>query len=462
MKRIISAVVVLSGLAAPTWAGYEGLAAYQQGDYATAVREWRPLAEKGDAGAQNNLGVMYRDGRGVPQDYVQAHMWFNLAASRAKNGEFLVGAVKNRDTVAGYMTPTQVAEAQRLARAWRPKKHVAATSSRPDAGGAPRKPVAASTPPAPDPARARQRIASVQRGLASLGYNPGPADGVMGRKTRAAISAFQAKAGLPVTGEVSARLEAAVRAAKRIVASARPTPREPVKKRSTGSGFVVSAAGHILTNHHVVKGCRSTLASTAGMAAPAGMLVQPKPDAPAPREEREIFKARGLSVIGVDTANDLALLKSAKSISTIVKFRGGRGVRTGEDIVVAGFPLHGLLTSDINITKGIVSALAGPGDDRRIFQITAPVQPGNSGGPVLDASGHVVCVVVARLDALKMARLTGRLPQNVNFAISEGAARAFLDAHDVPYKTARSDRPMRTVDIAAKAKGYTVLIECWK
>ena len=65
----------------------------------------------------------------------------------------------------------------------------------------------------------------------------------------------------------------------------------------------------------------------------------------------------------------------------------------------------------------------------------------------------------AMIDALKMVRLTGRLPQNVNFAISEGAARAFLDAHGVPYKTARS---ISTVDTAAKAKGYTVLIECWK
>ena len=167
-------------------------------------------------------------------------------------------------------------------------------------------------------------------------------------------------------------------------------------------------------------------------------------------------------MIGIDARNDLALLKSAKALPTVAAFRGGRGVRTGEDIVVAGFPLHGLLTSDINVTKGIVSALAGPGDDRRKFQITAPVQPGNSGGPVLDASGHVVGVVVARLDALKMARRTGRLPQNVNFAISEGAARAFLDAHDVPYKTARSNTTMPTTDIAAKAKGYTVLIECWK
>ncbi len=97
-----------------------------------------------------------------------------------------------------------------------------------------------------------------------------------------------------------------------------------------------------------------------------------------------------------------------------------------------------------------------------MIQITAPVQPGNSGGPTLDTSGNVVGVVMGRLDALKTARLTGGLPQNVNFAISEGAVRAFLDAHDVPYETARSNRPIPTVDIAAKAKGYTVLIECRK
>ena len=70
------------GLTAPAWAGFdEGLAAYRRGDYATALREWRPLAEQGDADAQYNLGVMYEHGQGVPQDYAHAHMWYNLAAS---------------------------------------------------------------------------------------------------------------------------------------------------------------------------------------------------------------------------------------------------------------------------------------------------------------------------------------------------------------------------------------------
>ncbi len=97
-----------------------------------------------------------------------------------------------------------------------------------------------------------------------------------------------------------------------------------------------------------------------------------------------------------------------------------------------------------------------------MIQISAPVQPGNSGGPVLDGSGNVIGVVVARLDALKLVQRTGRLPQNVNFAASGTTARAFLDAHDVPYKTARSNKKLPTVDIAAEAKAYTVLVECWK
>ena len=189
----------------------------------------------------------------------------------------------------------------------------------------------------------------------------------------------------------------------------------------------------------------------------AGISVQPMPDTLAIREA-----ARGLKVLNVDAQNDLALLKSARAYTSVVAFRDGRGVRTGEDIVVAGFPLHGLLTSEINVTTGTISALAGPGDDRRIIQITAPVQQGNSGGPVLDTSGNVVGVVRSKLNAIKFARATGVLPENINFAVSAGTARAFLDSHDVPYATARSDNPVPTANIAAKAKGYTVLVECWK
>ena len=117
MKRIAHAVALLVSLTAPAWAGCdEGVAAYDRGDYATDFREFKPLAEQGIAMARNSLGVVYANGVIVPQDHVQAHPWLNLAAAQ---GSDLVR--KNRELAARKMTPTQIAEAQRLAREWYPK-----------------------------------------------------------------------------------------------------------------------------------------------------------------------------------------------------------------------------------------------------------------------------------------------------------------------------------------------------
>ncbi len=155
MKRILATLLLLT-LAAPAWGQdfEKGRDAYKRGDYATALREWRPLAnqsnasaqfslgnmyawgqgvpqdyteavkwyrkaaEQGVAKAQNNLGFMYDNGQGIPQDYVQAHMWYNLAAPRLPPGEDRDQAVKNRHIVAKRMTPAQISEAQKLAREW--------------------------------------------------------------------------------------------------------------------------------------------------------------------------------------------------------------------------------------------------------------------------------------------------------------------------------------------------------
>ena len=98
-----------------------GIAAYDRGDYATAFREMKRRAEQGDADSQNNLGVLYHHGQGVPQDYVQAHMWFNLSAAGLPPGKDLDRAAENRDFVAELMTSAQIAEAQRRAGKWRPR-----------------------------------------------------------------------------------------------------------------------------------------------------------------------------------------------------------------------------------------------------------------------------------------------------------------------------------------------------
>jgi TPR repeat protein len=97
---------------------------FEDATAAEMAKSYRRAAEQGVAEAQHNLGHMYRVGFGVPQDYVQAHMWFNLAASRfpaSEKKKNRAWAVKNRDNVASMMTPVQIAEAQRLARGWKPK-----------------------------------------------------------------------------------------------------------------------------------------------------------------------------------------------------------------------------------------------------------------------------------------------------------------------------------------------------
>ena len=96
--------------------GYDGIDAAQRGDYKTALHEWRPLAEQGDAGGQYNMGVLYYYGEGVSQDYILAHMWFSLAVLNGNER-----GIKGIDIVAKEMTPEQIAEAQKLARDWMAK-----------------------------------------------------------------------------------------------------------------------------------------------------------------------------------------------------------------------------------------------------------------------------------------------------------------------------------------------------
>ena len=163
MRPLIAALLLLLalpvraeitlGLTAPAWAGWEeGKAAYVRGDYATALREWRPLAEKGDATAQYNLGIMYEKGWGVPQDLAQAIQWYREAA-KSGNIRFIlhlatmyslgkgvptdfvraymfysIGAEmgdsdgeRSRDLHAKAMTSTQITKAKTLAREWRTK-----------------------------------------------------------------------------------------------------------------------------------------------------------------------------------------------------------------------------------------------------------------------------------------------------------------------------------------------------
>jgi S1-C subfamily serine protease len=219
-------------------------------------------------------------------------------------------------------------------------------------------------------------------------------------------------------------------------ADASPAGKPAQFVRQTGTGFVISSSGHIVTNNHVIDGCVGDI---------HGSLTG----------ESDVV----LRVVATDELNDLALVKAAKSFNEVARIRAA-AIHSGDTVIAIGYPFYGLLTSDFTVTTGIVSSLSGLLNDTRYLQISAAVQSGNSGGPLLDTSGNVVGVVAAKLNALKVARATGDLPENINFAIKTGVLRDFLDNSAVSCQTADSVQERKTADIAAKARGYTMLISC--
>jgi S1-C subfamily serine protease len=120
------------------------------------------------------------------------------------------------------------------------------------------------------------------------------------------------------------------------------------------------------------------------------------------------------------------------------------------------------LASQPIVSTGTISALSGIGDDRRNIQISAPVQPGNSGGPLLGSDGAVVGIVSGKLDAIKVASAINDIPQNVNFAVSVGTLQSFLNANGVAYSLGGGPVKKTNATLAAEASRYTILLECLK
>jgi serine protease Do len=153
----------------------------------------------------------------------------------------------------------------------------------------------------------------------------------------------------------------------------------------TGTGFAVTFDGIVITNHHVISECDSSIRA---------------------RIEGSPGYYYVATVAARDPARDLAALKLQRRVGGVTEgpirsfpraiFRKGPAVQQGEKAITYGFPLPDLLATSGNLTLGYVSALSGLGDDRNYIQITTPIQQGNSGGPLYDGSGHVIGVVVAK------------------------------------------------------------------
>lgn len=216
----------------------------------------------------------------------------------------------------------------------------------------------------------------------------------------------------------------------------RQTPAEPpgpgAHEKSSGTGFVVSKAGYIVTNNHVVAGCAALK-----------------------------FGDADAQLIGRDEKRDLAVLRVAGSFDASIPMRSDSQVQLGEPVAVLGFPYRGMISTSLNLTNGIVTSLAGISDAPWLFQLNAQIQPGNSGGPIVDDRGQVIGVVVSRVNDMAIAEATGTIPQNINFGIrGELLASFLLENGVIPDRSSRTQKAT-VQEVAAKLKDLVQPVLCY-
>ena len=211
-------------------------------------------------------------------------------------------------------------------------------------------------------------------------------------------------------------------------------PQNAQPQTGSGTGVYVTNEGHIITNAHVVANCAEIRVGTGEGNFETGRL------------------------IAKDAANDLALLKVSSKPTRWGALRFG--VRLGENVAAIGYPLTQVLATSGNFTTGNVTALAGIADDTRFYQVSAPVQPGNSGGPLLDESVNLVGIVSSKLNFLSEIKSQGDIPENVNFAIKASVAANFLQDNNIKFQIGEATQVMRAPDLADEAKALSAYIEC--
>jgi len=308
-------------------------------DDGEAVKWYRKAAEQNFAQAQISLALSYALGQGVAKDYVESYKWTLLAASQGdKDAKETMTILENN------MSREQIAEAQKVARNFKPRL---ATSAEPD--------------------------------TSSTGI-------------------------------------------------AQPRP------QSSGTGFFITEDGYLITNEHV--------AGTEG-------------------QVRLVTKEGLISakVVKVDAANDLALLKTEGKFAAL-PVAASRTMKLGSTVATVGFPNIGLQGFAPKSARRKIGPLPGPHDDARYFQISVPVEPGNSGGALVDERGNVVGVLSAMLSMKAALATSGAFPQNVSYAVKSGFLLGFLES--VPELAAKLKEPnakdMKFDDVVERAKEATVLV----
>ena len=196
---------------------------------------------------------------------------------------------------------------------------------------------------------------------------------------------------------------------------------------ASGTGFFVSRTGHIITNHHVIEGCKTVKVSFKG----------------------DEIKAKTLAI---DKVNDLAIVKTTINPSKVYSV-SNEDVALLEDIIIAGYPLGKKVSSAIKTSKGSVTALAGYGDNYSEFQTDAALNQGNSGGPIMNQKGNVVGVAVAAYGKKEGV-------ESFNFGIKASTLKTFASSNDLIFLPP-NNRDLSNKDLGQLITNATVYIECW-
>ena len=226
-----------------------------------------------------------------------------------------------------------------------------------------------------------------------------------------------------------------------VVTKESPKPQNQIKKdpdkmisASSGSGFAITNSGHVITNNHVIEGCQNVKIHSKGQIIPA-------------------------TVLTFDPSNDIALLKGDFLPTTVFSLSDAKPELL-QDIYVAGYPFGQQISTSVKVTKGIVSSLTGIGNNFSNIQIDAALQPGNSGGPILDDKGNVLGVAVAKLDLKKILEDYGTIPENTNFGVKTSVVRSITDSVNVSLpKPNRSD--ISKSELGQMITDGTYYLSCW-
>ena len=383
-------------------------------DEVEAVKWYRKAANQGNAKAQHNLGVCYDDGLGVTKDEVEAVKWYRKAAEQND-------ALAQNKLGICYENGQGVAKDAVEAVKWFRK---AAEQ---------------------DYARAQCILGicyDIGRGVpqdyveAYKWYNLAAAQGSGTATTnRDALLPFMTQEQIAKAQQLAREFKPHrefIQSNKErdefggIAVNNSPT--------ATGTGFFITDDGYLISNYHVVKDAAPVrlVTSTGTIAA---------------------------KVVQVDAANDLALLKAYGRFAPL-PIAASRTVRLGNTVATVGFPNTGLQGFSPKLAKGEIASLSGAADDPRYFQISVPVQPGNSGGALVDERGNVIGIVSAKLDASAALAASGALPENVNYAVKSSLLLSFLES--VPDVSAKLKEPItadrKFEDVVKSAQDAAVLV----